>query len=157
MTKSRQFTFLEASHWTDYALLDSGEGLKLERFGQYVFVRPESQAMWKRAINAEWKNAHAVFVPSGEESGGHWDLKKKVDEKWEMKYILDPSQVERGELKFWAMTTPGRHLGVFPEVAAHWDWFSGLIHQRVHREVNVLNLFGYTGLASLAAPAADRC
>jgi 23S rRNA (cytosine1962-C5)-methyltransferase len=153
MTKSRQFTFLEASHWTDYALLDSGEGLKLERFGKYVFVRPESQAMWKRSLDAEWKNAHAVFVPTGEESGGHWDLKKKVDEKWEMKYILDPSQVERGELKFWAMTTPGRHLGVFPEVAAHWDWFSGLIAQS-KREAHVLNLFGYTGLASLAAAAA---
>ena len=153
MTKQLPFTFLESSHWTDYALLDSGDGLKLERFGKYVFVRPESQAMWKRSLDVEWKNAHAVFVPTGEESGGHWDLKKKVDERWEMKYILDPSQVERGELKFWVMTTPGRHLGVFPEVAAHWDWFSGLIAQ-AKREINVLNLFGYTGLASLAAAAA---
>jgi 23S rRNA (cytosine1962-C5)-methyltransferase len=134
-------------------LFDSGDGLKLERFGKYVFVRPESQAMWKRSLDAEWKQAHAVFVPTGEESGGHWDFKKKVDEKWAMKYILDPSQVQRGELKFWVMTTPGRHLGVFPEVAAHWDWFSGLIAQS-KRESNVLNLFGYTGLASLAAAAA---
>jgi 23S rRNA (cytosine1962-C5)-methyltransferase len=153
MTKLPPFTFLESPHWTDYALLDSGDGLKLERFGNYVFVRPESQAMWKRSLAAEWKNAHAVFVPTGEESGGHWDLKKKVEEKWEMKYILDPSQVERGELKFWVMTTPGRHLGVFPEVAAHWDWFSGLIAQ-AKREINVLNLFGYTGLATLAVAAA---
>jgi 23S rRNA (cytosine1962-C5)-methyltransferase len=67
-----------------------------------------------------------------------------------MRYILDPSLVTKGELRFWAMTTPGRHLGVFPEVAAHWDWFSGLITQS-KKEVNVLNLFGYTGLASLAA------
>jgi 23S rRNA (cytosine1962-C5)-methyltransferase len=153
MNASQDFTFLESSHWTDYALLDSGDGLKLERFGNYVFVRPEAQAMWKRSLDAEWKNAHAVFVPTGEESGGHWDVKKKVEEKWEMKYILDPSKVERGELRFWAMTTPGRHLGVFPEVAAHWDWFSGLIAQS-KREANVLNLFGYTGLASLAAAAA---
>jgi 23S rRNA (cytosine1962-C5)-methyltransferase len=148
------FTLLEASHWTDYALLDSGDGLKLERFGKYVFVRPESQAMWKRSLDAEWKQAHAVFQPTGEESGGHWDFKKKIDEKWEMRYVLDPSIIEMGELKFWVMTTPGRHLGVFPEVAAHWDWFSNLIHHRVHgehREVNVLNLFGYTGLATLAA------
>jgi 23S rRNA (cytosine1962-C5)-methyltransferase len=94
-----------------------------------------------------------VFQPTGEESGGHWDFKKKVDEKWEMRYILDPAKVEKGELKFWAMTTPGRHLGVFPEVAAHWDWFSGLIAQS-KKETNVLNLFGYTGLASLAAAAA---
>jgi 23S rRNA (cytosine1962-C5)-methyltransferase len=157
MIMSHDFTLLESSHWTDYALLDSGDGLKLERFGQYVFVRPESQAMWNRSLSAEWKQAHAVFVPTGEESGGHWDSKKKVEEKWEMKYILDPSQVERGELKFWVMTTPGRHLGVFPEVAAHWDWFSGLVHhraQREHGEINVLNLFGYTGLATLAAAAA---
>ena len=157
MVTSTPFTLLESAHWTDYALLDSGDGLKLERFGTYVFVRPEAQAMWRRSLTAEWKNAQAVFVPTGEESGGHWDFKQKVEEKWEMKYILDPSQVERGELKFWVMTTPGRHLGVFPEVAAHWDWFSGLIHHRVHgenRETNVLNLFGYTGLASLAAAAA---
>jgi 23S rRNA (cytosine1962-C5)-methyltransferase len=148
------FTLLESSHWTDYALLDSGDGLKLERFGNYVFVRPESQAMWKRSLDVEWKNAHAVFMPTGEESGGHWDVKKKLEEKWEMRYILDPSVVEKGELKFWIMTTPGRHLGVFPEVAAHWDWFSGLIAQS-KREINVLNLFGYTGLATLAAAAAD--
>jgi len=147
------FTLLEASHWTDYALLDSGDGLKLERFGKYVFVRPESQAMWKRSLDAEWKQAHAVFQPTGEESGGHWDFKKKIEEKWEMRYVLDPSLIERGELKFWVMTTPGRHLGVFPEVAAQWDWFSGLIAQS-KREINVLNLFGYTGLASLAAASA---
>jgi 23S rRNA (cytosine1962-C5)-methyltransferase len=167
---TQSFTFLESSHWTDYALLDSGDGLKLERFGNYVFVRPESQAMWKRSLDVEWKQAHAVFQPTGEESGGHWDFKKKVEEKWEMRYILDPRFVSAGaplpasvpglrsakgggELKFWVMTTPGRHLGVFPEVAAHWDWFSGLIAP-AKREINVLNLFGYTGLATLAAAAA---
>jgi len=153
MITSSSFSLLESPHWTDYALIDSGDGLKLERFGQYVFVRPESQAMWKRSLDAEWKQAHAVFQPTGEESGGHWDFKKKVDEKWEMRYILDPARVSKGELKFWAMTTPGRHLGVFPEVAAHWDWLSGLIAQS-NREVNVLNLFGYTGLATLAAAEA---
>jgi 23S rRNA (cytosine1962-C5)-methyltransferase len=153
MSQLPPFTLLESPHWTDYALLDSGEGSKLERFGSYLFVRPEAQAMWKRTLFAEWKNAHAVFMPTGEESGGHWNLRKPVDEKWEMKYILDPARVERGELKFWVMTTPGRHLGVFPEVAAHWDWFSGLI-AGAKREISVLNLFGYTGLASLAAAAA---
>jgi len=160
------FTLLESLNWKDYALLDSGDGLKLERFGKYVFVRPESQAMWKRTLNAEWRNAHAVFQPTGEESGGHWEFKKKVDEKWEMSYFLrfdygadkhSASDQREDGLKFWAMTTPGRHLGVFPEVAAHWDWFSNLIHHGVHgehRELNVLNLFGYTGLATLAAAAA---
>jgi 23S rRNA (cytosine1962-C5)-methyltransferase len=156
MLSSSPFTLLESPRWNDYALLDSGDGLKLERFGKYVFVRPESQAMWGRSLAAEWKNAHAVFIPTGEESGGHWDFKKKVEEKWEMQYPLSPgpSPVGKGgSLRFWVMTTPGRHLGVFPEVAAHWDWFSNLIAQSM-REVNVLNLFGYTGLASLAAAAA---
>lgn len=154
MTSSLPFTLLESTRWKDYALLDSGDGLKLERFGKYVFVRPESQAMWKRSLDSEWKNADAVFVPSGEESGGHWDLKKKVAEDWEMHYPLPHSNKA---LTFKVMTTPGRHLGVFPEVAAHWDWFSELISHRVHgekRETSVLNLFGYTGLASLAAASA---
>ena len=155
MVISTPFTFLESTNWQDYALLDSGDGLKLERFGKYVFARPESQAMWKRALTSEWNNADAVFQPTGEESGGHWDFKKKVDEKWQMKYSLtpNPSPTGRGDLRFWTMTTPGRHLGVFPEVAAHWDWSSDLI-ANANREVNVLNLFGYTGLASLAAASA---
>jgi 23S rRNA (cytosine1962-C5)-methyltransferase len=151
MTDSLQFTFLESARWNDYALLDSGDGLKLERFGKYMFVRPEAQAMWKRSLNEdEWRNAHAVFIPSGEESGGHWDFKKKVDEQWTLSY---PLPIAHKSLSFKVMTTPGRHLGVFPEVAAHWDWFSDLI-ARSKRELNVLNLFGYTGLASLAAAAA---
>ena len=165
MTQPLPFTFLESSRWVDYALLDSGDGLKLERFGKYIFVRPESQAMWKRSFEKEWKNADAVFVPTGEESGGHWDFKKKVDEQWIMKYPLGARSSQR-ELTFKVMTTPGRHLGVFPEVAAHWDWFSELVYHRVHApapsagtggergDVNVINLFGYTGLASLAAAAA---
>ena len=144
------FTLLESTRWRDYALLDSGDGLKLERFGKYVFVRPESQAMWKRSLDVEWMHADAIFVPTGEESGGHWDIKKKMDEQWVMSYPLPHST--KG-LTFKVRTTPGRHLGVFPEVAAHWDWFSNLIEQS-NREVNVLNLFGYTGLASLAAASA---
>ena len=150
MSAPQAFTFLESVRWQDYALLDSGDGLKLERFGKYVFVRPEAQAMWKRSLDAEWKDAHAVFVPSGEESGGHWDFKKKVEEKWTLNYPLPHPDKN---ISFRVMTTPGRHLGVFPEVAAHWDWVSGLIAQS-KRETNVLNLFGYTGLASLAAAAA---
>jgi 23S rRNA (cytosine1962-C5)-methyltransferase len=150
MIATQHFVWLESARWHDYALLDSGDGMKLERFGKYVFVRPESQAMWKRSLDTEWKNAHAVFVPTGEESGGHWDFKKKVDEQWSLNYSLPyPNK----SISFKVMTTPGRHLGVFPEVAAHWDWFSGLIAQS-KREANVLNLFGYTGLATLAAAAA---
>ncbi len=158
MPKFPTFSLLESPNWSDYALLDSGDGLKMERFGSYTFVRPEVQAMWSRALpEKEWAQAHAVFQPTSEESGGHWKFKKKVAEKWEMGYGLDltpgPSPERRGELKFWAMTTPGRHLGVFPECAAHWDWSADLI-QKAKRPIKVLNLFGYTGLATLAAAAA---
>ncbi len=140
-----KISLLESPDWKDYELLDSGDGLKLERFGPYRFVRPEVQAIWKRALpEAAWQEAHAVFQPTSEESGGHWELRKKIDEKWVMGYK---------ELKFWAMTTPGRHLGVFPEVAAHWDWSAALL-KKAGRPAKVLNLFGYTGLASLAAAGA---
>ena len=146
-------TLLDSPNWTDYELLDSGDGLKLERFGSYTFIRPEVQALWTRSLSsARWEAAHAVFVPSGEESGGHWSFKKTVAEKWEMGYALTP-----GALRFSVMTTPGRHLGVFPECAAHWDWLAEKIKRKAKNEngpVNVLNLFGYTGLATLAAAAA---
>ena len=144
------FTLLEAANWKDYELVDSGDGLKLERFGKYIFARPESQAMWSRALPAsEWNNAHAAFQPPAEESGGHWIEKKKLPGNWEMKYPLPHLK----ELAFTVMTTPGRHLGVFPEVASHWDFMADLV-QKETRPVRVLNLFGYTGLASLAAAAA---
>ena len=150
MNPSPSFTLLEANNWQDYELLDSGDGLKMERFGKYIFSRPESQAMWSRALPAsEWNNVHAVFQPSGEESGGHWDFKKRVDEKWIMSYPLP----QLSEIKFSAMTTPGRHLGVFPEVASHWDFMADTV-RKAGRQPNILNLFGYTGLASLAAAAA---
>jgi 23S rRNA (cytosine1962-C5)-methyltransferase len=147
---SPTFTLLESKNWQDYELLDSGDGLKLERFGKYIFARPESQAMWSRALPlSAWNNAHAVFQPTAEESGGHWMEKKKLPDKWEMKYPLPRLK----DLTFSVMTTPGRHLGVFPEVASHWDFMADLI-QKANRPVKVLNLFGYTGLASLATAAA---
>ncbi|MBL0346028.1 class I SAM-dependent methyltransferase [Candidatus Villigracilis affinis] len=150
MKTSPTFTLLEAANWHDYELLDSGDGLKMERFGKYIFSRPESQAMWSRALPAsEWNNVHAVFQPTAEESGGHWIEKKKLPEKWEMKYPLPHVQ----NLTFSVMTTPGRHLGVFPEVASHWDFMADSV-RTAGRPAKVLNLFGYTGLASLAAAAA---
>ena len=138
-------SLLESDNWQDYELIDSGEGQKLERYGQYVFSRPEAQAIWKKnAAPQIWQNAHAVFQPTREESGGHWQVRKPLPERWQMNY---------GDLKFWAMTTPGRHLGVFPEVAAHWDWISESI-RGANRQIKMLNLFGYTGLASLMAAKA---
>jgi 23S rRNA (cytosine1962-C5)-methyltransferase len=138
-------TLLESPNWKDYELLDSGAGLKLERFGAYRFVRPEVQAIWNQASpSTAWQDVHGVFQPSNEESGGHWAVKNQVEKRWKMGYE---------GINFWAMTTPGRHLGVFPEVAAHWDWFSELIQKAGH-PIRVLNLFGYTGLASLMAARA---
>lgn len=138
-------TLLEAEGWRDYALLDSGNGLKLERFGAYTFVRPEAQAIWSPALPAkDWQAAHAIFRSTSEESGGHWEFKKKVPEHWQMGY---------NGLTFRVMTTPGRHLGVFPECAAHWDWIMEQLG-KAKRPARVLNLFGYTGLASLAAAKA---
>jgi 23S rRNA (cytosine1962-C5)-methyltransferase len=158
MSKFPTFSLLESPNWSDYALLDSGDGLKLERFGPYTFVRPEVQAMWSRTLpESEWTRVHAVFQPTREESGGHWKFKKKVAEKWKMNYPLTPTPSppggRGGQLRFWAMTTPGRHLGVFPECAVHWDWSADLI-QKAKRPIKILNLFGYTGLATLAAAAA---
>lgn len=140
---------LACPRWNDYALLDSGHGRKLERFGPYTFVRPEVQALWTPRLSpASWEAADAVFVPSGEESGGHWQFRRTVADSWPMTY---------GHLRFTAMTTPGRHLGVFPECAAHWDWAAEKIEAQIQErggEVRVLNLFGYTGLATLACAAA---
>lgn len=145
MVKNATFTLLESAKWADYDLLDSGDGQKLERFGPYRFVRPEVQALWsKRLPAAEWNGAHATFQPTGEESGGHWKFQQPVPEKWRIRY---------DKISFYAMTTPGRHLGVFPECAANWDWVVAAIRSANH-PVRILNLFGYTGLATLSAAAA---
>jgi 23S rRNA (cytosine1962-C5)-methyltransferase len=159
MDNSATCLLLESPSWRDYELLDSGEGAKLERFGSYVLVRPEVQAMWRRALpQALWGRADASFRSSGEESGGHWEWKRTTAARWEMAYPLNSGASGSitppvGPLRFWAMTTPGRHLGVFPETAANWDWIARAVSE-CHHPVKLLNLFGYTGLASLAAAAA---
>lgn len=131
--------------WADYDLLDSGAGAKLERFGPYRFVRPESGAIWPRGLPArEWDAADAVFATADEEGAGRWEYRRPLDPRWPMRYCA---------LRFWAQPTPFRHLGVFPEQATQWDWLSGLI-RAADRPLKVLNLFGYTGLATLAAAAA---
>lgn len=149
-------TLLSSPSWRDYELLDSGEGQKLERFGPYLFVRPEAQAVWSRSLPpGRWQSADAVFVATAEESGGHWQFHKPVEERWEMHYPL--ASPPGFTLRFYAMTTAGRHVGVFPECAAHWDWLAGQIvryRRRSPAAPQVLNLFGYTGLATLAAAAA---
>jgi 23S rRNA (cytosine1962-C5)-methyltransferase len=137
--------FLTPAHWADYELLDSGGGAKLERFGRYRFVRPEPQAYWTRARpEKEWAAANGVFVPGRDDDSGGWEFEHPIPPSWEMAY---------GPLRFQAQATAFRHMGVFPEQAAHWDWAADLICS-AKRPVNVLNLFGYTGLFSLAAASA---
>jgi 23S rRNA (cytosine1962-C5)-methyltransferase len=142
-------TLLDTAGWADYDLLDSGKGQKLERFGNYIFVRPEHQAIWKPALPEEkWQSAHAVFQPTGEESGGRWQFNKPIDSPWKISYK---------KLRFLAFTANSRHMGVFPEQASHWDWVIEQILGRLTKNQNsvrVLNLFGYTGIATLAASLA---
>jgi 23S rRNA (cytosine1962-C5)-methyltransferase len=134
---------LTGEPWGDYGLIDSGHGRKLERYGAYRFIRPEPQAMWAPA-SADW-DAHAEFVPgSDEEGGGRWDyLKPTPREGWPLAWR---------EVRFTAQTTPFRHLGFFPDMAPVWDWMRGRIAGMDAPEC--MNLFGYTGVGSLALAAA---
>ena len=149
ISKEPQLRLLKAPVWQDYELIDSGRGAKLERYGPYTFIRPEHQAVWQPRLTAErWEAAHAVFEPTGEESGGRWRIDKPVKTPWKMGY--------KG-LRFLAFTANSRHMGVFPEQAVHWDWCTENIAARLANSaapVRVLNLFGYTGLATLAAAQA---
>src|SRR4030066_766973 len=145
MSNMPAIELLSSTHWDDYELLDSGDGLKLERFGAYKFVRPEHQAIWKHTVpQSEWDDENAVFQATNEESGGKWLVNRHIEPQWKMRYRT---------LSFFARTSNSRHLGVFPEQATHWDWIKEKISAS-HKPVNVLNLFGYTGLASLAAAEA---
>ena len=125
--------------WADYALLDSGNGSKLERYGPYSFVRPEPQALWTPRLE-EW-DADGEFVPaSDEDGGGRWVFARPVPrEGWPL---------SRGPVRFTAQCTPFRHLGFFPDMAPVWDWMG----ERLDRAADAatLNLFGYTGVGTLA-------
>jgi 23S rRNA (cytosine1962-C5)-methyltransferase len=135
-----QLDLLVTQPWDDYGLIDSGHGRKLERYGPYRFIRPEPQAMWTPA-NTDWQ-AHGEFVGGSEEDGGgRWNLDAKVPQSWPL---------ARGPLKFWAANTNFRHLAFFPDMAVHWDWMAG----RLSQGKDVLNLFGYTGVGTLACAAA---
>lgn len=131
---------LTAEPWPDYALLDSGHGRKLESYGPYRFIRPEPQALWAPA-EAEWQ-ADGEFVGGSEEDGGgRWNLAANVPPSWPL---------ARGRLRFHAANTNFRHLAFFPDMAVHWDWMAA----RVAPGSSVLNVFGYTGVGSLACAAA---
>lgn len=145
--KSKQqptFLLLDSPQWQDYELLDSGAGLKLERFGPYRFVRPEAQAIWRPTRSEKaWDAADGMFRTDADAEGGRWSFRTNIEPSWLMQYR---------DVRFWVQPTPFRHMGVFPEQANHWDWMRERI-EHARRPAKVLNLFGYTGLASLAAAA----
>ena len=133
-------TTLIAEPWADYGLVDSGHGRKLERYGRFRFIRPEPQAMWAPA-SEDWR-ADGEFVPaSDEDGGGRWHLNPDVPEEgWPLGWE---------EVRFQAQCTPFRHLAFFPDMASHWSW----MRERVGDGSEALNLFGYTGVGSLALAA----
>ena len=130
---------LTGEGWDDYALLDSGNGLKFERYGPYSFIRPDTQALWQPRLE-EW-DADGEFVPaSDEDGGGRWQFRRPVPR--------DGWPLARNDVRFTAQCTPFRHLGFFPDMAPVWDWMGGQLGGRT--DAQTLNLFGYTGVGTLA-------
>lgn len=155
-----------SANWKDYELLDSGQGEKLERFGSYVLARPEPKAIWDRSMSeAQWRKlTHTSFTPgagfgkAGKEDSGTWNRLKKMDDQW---YISYPGLQDGLKFNLRLGLTSFKHVGVFPEQAPNWEW----IYKHVRAQMDsapampsgrpkVLNLFAYTGGASLAAKSA---
>jgi len=131
--------------WADYALLDSGGGRKLERYGPYRVVRPEPQCLWSpRLPEGEWASADALFDPTDEDDAGNWRFKGRPEQSWPMAW---------GAVRFHARFTAFRHLAFFPEQAANWAWLDARV-RAAESQPKILNLFGYTGVASLVCAAA---
>lgn len=143
---------LSPLNWTDYELLDCGDFEKLERFGKYITIRPEPQAVWPKIYAySEWeKQAHVKFIPKSS-SSGDWKKLKKMPDQWEIEYEFIDHNSDAGIVMRLGLTS-FKHVGVFPEQAANWDkiysFLSGI------KDAKFLNLFAYTGGASLAARAA---
>ena len=149
--------------WKDYELLDSGDGQKLERFGRYCLIRPEPKALWAPSLSpAEWESAaHTRFKPgagfgkAGKEDSGTWEILKKMDEQWYIGY----RSPEGPQFSLRLGLTSFKHVGVFPEQAPNWEYIYSSVKD-IRKKLpagtvpRVLNLFAYTGAASLAAKAA---
>jgi len=135
-----------ADAWQDFSVLDTGDGEKLERWGRYILRRPDPQVIWPRQTPERWAEADAWYHRSSR-GGGEWEFSRKTPDRWQLAY--------RG-LRFHVRPTGFKHTGLFPEQAANWDWMGGLIRQEVAqgRTPRVLNLFAYTGGATLACAEA---
>ena len=130
--------------WVDYEVLDTGDGEKLERWGQVILRRPDPQTIWPKTDEALWRQAQAHYHRS-DRGGGQWEFLRPLPEKW---------TVTHGELSFYVRPTGFKHTGLFPEQAANWIWMADLIRGSGREDLRVLNLFGYTGGATLACGAA---
>lgn len=133
-----------ADTWKDYEVLDTGDGEKLERWGSHVLRRPDPQTIWPKAREEIWEGAEAHYHRS-ERGGGSWEFKARLPERW---------TISHGELRFYVKPTGFKHTGLFPEQSANWNWMAEKIRGEGGRPVKVLNLFGYTGGATLACAAA---
>lgn len=145
---------LQASDWNDYELLDSGNFEKLERFGKYITARPEPQAVWNKSLSqSEWeKLAHAYFKKDKNDKSnerGEWKCKAEMPGQWKIRY-----QNEKLNLVFRLGLTAFKHVGIFPEQAENWNFIADSLQKNAAETPKVLNLFAYTGGASLAAKAA---
>jgi 23S rRNA (cytosine1962-C5)-methyltransferase len=132
---------IAAEPWADYGLIDSGGGRKLERYGRFRFIRPEPQAMWAPADAAAWRADGEFVAASDEDGGGRWHLSPDVpSEGWPMAWE---------DVRFTGQCTPFRHLAFFPDMTPVWRW----MRERTAADAEMLNLFGYTGVGSLALAA----
>ncbi len=130
--------------WQDYKLLDATDGYRLESWGGVILVRPDPQIVWKfEKKSPMWEKAHAVYHRSSK-GGGEWEYRKKFPAEWNIKY---------DNMTFKVTPTGFKHTGIFPEQATNWDEYAKMIAKE-NRELNILNLFGYTGGATLACAAA---
>jgi 23S rRNA (cytosine1962-C5)-methyltransferase len=157
LNSSNNMQLLYPQHWKDYELIDSGEYEKLERFGEYVLRRPEPQAVWSRSLpEAEWRrSAHAFFKKEkGKQNGdgserGAWTLRPEMPEQWFIDYRYGQMKI-----RFRLGLTAFKHVGIFPEQSVNWNFIYDVVSGITARPAAVLNLFAYTGGASLAAKAA---
>lgn len=142
---------LTPTHWKDYELIDCGDFEKLERFGNIVLIRPEPQAVWSKSLSpAEWQRLHHIKFKGRSATAGDWVKKdQKTPDRWHIEYKNNDVAI-----KFRLGLTSFKHLGIFPEQAVNWDYISGNIKKFKTPSPKVLNLFAYTGGASLIAKAA---
>lgn len=135
---------LKADQWKDYSCLDAGNGEKLEQWKGITLRRPDPQAIWPMKENKQWKQVDAIYHRSNK-GGGHWQYHKQLPESWTIDYK---------DLTFKVSPTGFKHTGIFPEQAVNWDWMSDLIKAHASENIRILNLFAYTGCATMACSKA---